>query len=45
MMMEVAEERELAAAAESEVMVSFLKVEELENHGISRTDVQKLKAA
>ena len=45
MMMEMAEEREAAAVAESEVVVSFLKVEELENHGISRTDVQKLKAA
>lgn len=43
MMMERAEEREVEA--EGEVMVSFLKVEELENHGISRTDVQKLKAA
>jgi DNA repair protein RAD51 len=38
-------ERDREEVAETEVAVSFLKIEELENHGVARTDILKLKTA
>lgn len=39
--MEMMEERE--AGAEAEIGLSFMRIEELENHGISKVDILKLK--